>query len=72
MMEPRSNSRFDGREDVVLFEDAGLGLAEIVRTIPKRLLLVLEEAKRDGVAAHVAADRIVERRLMAKRSAAGA
>lgn len=43
-----------------------------VRAIPDRLILVLEEAKRDGVPPHVAADRIVRRRLAEAKAAKGA
>ncbi|MGE0596066.1 MAG: Glu/Leu/Phe/Val dehydrogenase dimerization domain-containing protein [Hyphomonadaceae bacterium] len=43
-----------------------------VRAIPDRLILVLEEAKREGVPPHAAADRIVRRRLDEAKGAKGA
>ncbi len=43
-----------------------------VWAIPDRLILVLEEAKREGVAPHIAADRIVARRIAEARAAKGA
>lgn len=43
-----------------------------VRAIPDRLILVLEEAKREGVPPHVAADRIVRWRIAEAKAAKGA
>ena len=43
-----------------------------VRAIPDRLILVLEEPRREGVPPHVAADRIVRRRIAEARAAKGA